>query len=367
MRFLLARHEGHSQRLAALLPDTPDPENMTVSELVLRYVEIRSSYVADGGVTLKSSVKTILRYFGDRLMREVTCEDLDGYIESLLADNYSPLTVRNQICTVSAALKMAATRGWRGPAPRPALPQVVCRPTRALAPDEAQTLYRAVDNAECARFIAIALATGARAGAIRDLTWDRVDVSRRLIDFRTAMSRATRRKSRPVVPVTDELLTIIGARTPGLVGRVIDMTTQHIARLIRKAALDAGLGDGISPHTLRRTAATTVVRSLSIVDAQRMLGHNMPDVTANHYIKLTVDDLRHAIDVNAPLISSLAELHPTHQAANDRRTDYALHITDKATGSIVEELAGRMGLSGPEAIRLACSAALSCLAAPQPI
>lgn len=365
MRFLIARHEGHSQRLAALLPDVPDPQSMTVSELVLRYVEIRSSYVADGGITLKSSTKSILRHLGDRLMREVTCADLDDYIGSLLAQGYSALTVRNQICIVSAALKMAANKGWRGPAPKPALPPVVSRPTRALTADEAQTLYRAVDNAACARFVAIALATGARASAIRDLTWDRVDVQRRMIDFRTAMHRATRRKSRPVVPVTDELLTIIGARAPGLVGRVIDMSTQHVARLIRKAALNAGLGEGISPHTLRRTAATTVVRSLSIADAQRMLGHSMPDVTESRYVKLNVSDLRRAIDVNAPLIRTLAELHPTHPAANESRTDYTFHITDKATGSLVEELARRMKLSGPEAIRLACSAALSCLVAPQ--
>ena len=359
MRYVIGRYEEHSRRLAALFTPPADPASMTVEELVRRYFEIRASYAADGGRALRSTTKTVLRHFGHRLMREISDADLNDYIGMRLAQNYSPITVRTEVGVIRAALKIAATRGWREEAPGPLLPSITHKETRALTPEEAQALYRAIDHPACARFVAIALATGARASAITDLTWDRVDVVRRTIDFRAPIVRASRRKGRPIVAVTDELLTLIGARVPGLIGRVIDYTPQHIGRLIRKAALDAGLGAGVSPHTLRRTVATTLVKTRSVTDAQKLLGHRVPSVTEGYYVKLNHDDLRRAIEVNAPLISVLAHLHPGPGA--QRSTDYAVHITDKTTGSIVEQLAGRMGLSPPEALRLACSAALSCL------
>lgn len=44
-------------------------------------------------------------------------------------------------------------------------------------------------------FILLGLYTGAKSGAILDLTWDRVDMERRLIDYRTA-GRISEEKAR---------------------------------------------------------------------------------------------------------------------------------------------------------------------------
>lgn len=54
-------------------------------------------------------------------------------------------------------------------------------------------------------FVRIALYTGARSGAILDLTWDRVDFANKLIYFKNP-DRIVRNKRRATVPIEGALL-----------------------------------------------------------------------------------------------------------------------------------------------------------------
>src|SRR5471030_1620150 len=74
-------------------------------------------------------------------------------------------------------------------------------------------LYRAVRRKKhryLNLFIRIGLATGARHGAILDLTWDRVDFKTGIIDFRDPELEETK-KRRPHAPVNDRLLRLLRA------------------------------------------------------------------------------------------------------------------------------------------------------------
>ena len=357
----MSRKHARTGRLKEPKLEPDDLETMTVAELVTLYAEERSSYAADSGRTIRSTMKAIVSYFHAKPMRQMTTADLEAFMSMRLEAGASPATVRGQANIILAALRLAIGQGWRQAFVKPVLPRVPAYEGRALTPEEAQALYQAAEHPACARFIAIALATGARSSAITDLTWDRVDVRRRTIDFRAPIFRADRRKNRPIVAVTDELLTIIGARAAGLTGPVIGTSPQYIYCLVRAAARKAGLGNDVTPHALRRTAATTLVRSLSMADAQRMLGHRMPKVTDSHYVKLDTNDLRRAVEANAPLIRALSELDPPFGPVQPSRSPFVLHITDKDTDRAIRGLAQHTGWPAREVLRLACVELLRCL------
>jgi len=158
-------------------------------------------------------------------------------------------------------------------------------------------------------FIAIGICTGARRQAIVDLTWDRVDLVGLRIDFRQPHPRARRRKGRAVVPIPVKLAEFLSLFRPASgSGLVIGVTGVAIWHRFRKAVIAAGLGPDVTPHILRHTAATEMVRSVPILLASRMLGHSSTRITESFYAHTRSDDLRPAAEA---LGSLLVPMHRT--------------------------------------------------------
>ncbi|MDI9585053.1 MAG: tyrosine-type recombinase/integrase [Acidobacteriota bacterium] len=75
------------------------------------------------------------------------------------------------------------------------------------------------------------------------------------------------------------------------------LSTKCLHRTLERLAEEAGLADRhITPHGLRHTAATLVLRnSGDLVATSRMLGHSSVAVTGDVYCHLTTDDVRRAV------------------------------------------------------------------------
>ena len=93
-------------------------------------------------------------------------------------------TARYELMQVSTALGWAAKRGLIAHRPQIWLPSPPDRKTRHLTRKEFDRFYAEVKADHAKLYVMIGLHTMARPSAILDLTWDRVDFMRRLIDFR---------------------------------------------------------------------------------------------------------------------------------------------------------------------------------------
>jgi integrase len=123
-------------------------------------------------------------------------------------------------------------------------------------------------------FILIALYTGARSGAILELTWDRVDLETRRIDF--GAGRGLKRRS--IVPINDELFDVmVNAFDAANCKWVISHGARRLASIrhgFRMAVADAQLKD-VTPHVLRHTAASWMLQAgVPIEEVAAYLGNS---------------------------------------------------------------------------------------------
>ena len=164
---------------------------------------------------------------------------------------------------------------------------------RWMTREEASALLDACTTPHVRLFTLIALSTGARAAAISDLTWDRVDLERGIIDFGPGHGN----KRRSVVPIggraLDELRDAWRVRTTGHVLEWGGRPAGNVKVAFGKAVTRAGL-ENVTPHILRHTAATWMVMAgVDLEEVARMLGATK-DVVERVYGKHSPDYLRKA-------------------------------------------------------------------------
>ena len=179
------------------------------------------------------------------------------------------------------------------PAHRTSLATSAARPMADA--DEAERLLASAPAFHAKLFLALCLYTAGRSGAIRELTWDRVDLDAGLID----LGYVAGGKNRVVLPVADKLRPLLEeARDMATCPFVIEYGGRPVASLktaTRGAARRASLA-GVTPHILRHSAATWMAMAgVPMEQIGRLLGHRDVRVTWRIYAKYSPDYLRGAI------------------------------------------------------------------------
>jgi integrase len=145
------------------------------------------------------------------------------------------------------------------------------------------------------RFVCIALDTGQRSEAIRQLRWSQVDFQAGIIDFRIKTKAAASRKKQAVVPISARLRPLL---EQAYAERTNDFVVDHpgwINKVFKAFASRAGYG-WVTPHVCRHTAATLMLRAgVEIWEAAGVLG-NSPAVVASVYGHHAPDRLRSALE-----------------------------------------------------------------------
>lgn len=237
-------------------------------------------------------------HFGNHLPEHVTQKATDEYARNR---GGSPATAKTELGLLSTALVYAYRQKW---IERPVafdLPQGGAPRELWITKAEAATLIEAAKSIHVKTFIAIAAYTGARAGAILDLTWDRVGKN---IDFNVP-GRVVTRKRRATVPIADHLAEVLQeAKSAALSPYVVEFAggpVKSIKHGFHNAAVRAGL-KGVTPHTLRHSLATWLamdgVPMRKIADT---LGHSSVSMVERVYAKFAPDYLD---DVMASLNSA---------------------------------------------------------------
>lgn len=227
--------------------------------------------------------KALAGTFKDLAPEHVTAEICRSYASLRLAEGVQAGTVWTELTRLRSALNWAAKRrliDW--PPPYVWVPTKPSSRERVLTDEEVDRLIAGAVMPHVRLFIQLALCTGARSSALLELTWDRVNFELGTIDLRRPepVNPLTKkvRKGRAVVPMNATAKAILSqAKNEALTDHVIEWDGQPIKKIRKgfsEACRRAGL-DGVTPHDLRRTAATWADEAG--IDPQRiarLLGHS---------------------------------------------------------------------------------------------
>ncbi len=299
-------------------------ERLEVELWVARFTEhltVRCS--RDTVATYRRSLRRCLEYLagcGVTRLSEVTAELLEGYRAHLFAQRHprtgQPLGLGSQkayLLAVKAFFRFALREGLvaYNPAARLELPQVRETMPGVLSEAEVLAFLEVPDLAtplgvRDRTLLEILYGTALRNQELCSLTLDQLDLGRHLVRLRRGKGNKGR-----VVPlggeaqawlelylarVRPQLLRASGVQAVflnrwGTAGMQRAALTAIVRRLVRRS----GLGKAVTPHTLRHSCATHMLRrGAGLRQLQTLLGHACLSST-EHYTHVELSDLRRAL------------------------------------------------------------------------
>jgi integrase len=234
---------------------------------------------------LESLWRQIEPHFGYKLGRAITKQDCRDYSAMRKRAGKSNSTVKTELEALRACLRWHY--GKEAPvivAPPPSKPR-----ERYLTKAERDTLLEHIETPHVRLFVIIALTTGARMGAILDLTWDRVNLKHGTIDFNPP-GRDKSNKRRTVVPINSRLREALEeARAGALTDHVIEYGGKPVAS-VKRAISAAARRSGVpcSPHVFRHTAAVWMAEAdVPMEQIAQYLGHTSTRITFATYARFS--------------------------------------------------------------------------------
>lgn len=220
--------------------------------------------------------------FADLTPEHLTADLCRAYAGQRIDAGVQAGTVWTELTRLRSALNWAAKRrliDW--PPPYVWVPTKPAARERVLSDDEVDRLLAGCAMPHVRLFVTLALCTGARSSALLELTWDRVDLEAGTIDLRRPepVNPLTKkvRKGRAIVPMNATARAVLSqAKAEALSDHVIEWDGEPIKKIRRgfeEACRRAGLS-GVTPHDLRRTAATWADEAgIEPARIARLLGH----------------------------------------------------------------------------------------------
>lgn len=273
---------------------------LTVGALLKRYIRERD--MAAGTLTPKGLIAHLEHHFGALDVRALDRYHYADYLV-LHRGKRTEATLSKELMRLNAAVNYAR-RNWRECAdlgPPPAVDTVGASPRMTFwTPEEVQRLVAtAGDGRDFELFLAVALAahTGARFTAIHELTWDRIDLNRRRIDFRTPGKPVTAKRRHDGFPIGNGLawvLRLAERKRDPLFSRRQDQLRDGLAAVVDLCTVADG-----SFHTFRHSWATNALaKGMTIHGVAQALAIT-PAMVVRIYGKADAEQERRAMDLYA--------------------------------------------------------------------
>lgn len=299
----------------------PPPDPTIAAILDARLADLKAAGKARASNTPHYHAKLKSR-FGPLYPRQLAPSLIAEYAKWRAA---TPASLREELLELRTALNFAVRAGWIVKAPYIDVPNKRAPRRRFLSHSQAETLLAAAKPLHLRLFIIIAMTTGARAGAILGLTWDRVDFKRGRIDF-TDPALAETKKRRTVAPIQVPVAAALrDARIFAMSDHVIEYMGKPVASIRtawRKAATEAGVS-WACPHVLKHSVISWLAEAGVTVDRIADLTATSRETVLRIYRKFSPEYLRPEAELlsNAPgLANELAKLGIDFAIAQERKT-----------------------------------------------
>lgn len=294
-RFRLdAKDAGEAHRVApGIHADLTRPKGKTVSDLWQAYTQDKAGRAVIG--TMVHTWKALRDRFGTMDGEAITIGDCRAHIAARRATGIKDGTLLTELGHLRMVLKWAERHKLIDRAPaieRPPMP----KPKEGyLTKTQGRALIDGAVMPHVRLYIILALSTGARNAALLDLTWDRCDFERGMIDLRNPSISAPH-KGRAQVPMTRTMrAALLSARPGAMSDYVIEWAGKKVVsakRGLHRAAKRAGL-DHVSPHMLRHSAAVHMAEAgRPMSEIAQYLGHSNTRITEQVYARYSPDYLR---------------------------------------------------------------------------
>jgi len=144
--------------------------------------------------------------------------------------------------------------------------------------------------------------TGMRANELLTLTWQNIDLDKKLIFIRNSESFTTKTGKERVLPINNKAFQIINRQPSRFKGRLlfakngVKINVDYVSKRFKKALRDTELDGSIHLHSLRHSYASNLInKDESIYNVSKLLGHARVSTT-ERYAHVKLDQLRQATD-----------------------------------------------------------------------
>lgn len=266
-----------------------DPARVFIADALTLYNEGHAvNLIGDGPKTAAYATTALLGFWAGKTcstISKMTCED---YAKHRRAASIKDGTIRRELTVLSAALNYAVEEKKLTAAAAVTMPDPPPGRERWLTRNEAARLLAAAlgfyvvacdrftrkptlirrrlqwRSIQTARFILIALYTGTRHGAAASLRWGVnsesgwIDLEQGVL-YRRAEGERKSNKRKPPARLNARMLAHMRRARARTIQGPVEYAGEVVAEIdtgFNRARLIAGLGDDVTPHTLRHTAAT---------------------------------------------------------------------------------------------------------------
>ena len=287
------------QEAPGVVHELTKPRDSTIATLWAAYIAEHEgrAIVANMPFTWKA----LAPRFGTMPADAITPADCRAHIAARRRQGIKDGTIATELGRLRMVLHWAQKQRLITYAPAIVRPSPPKRKELHLTREQCRDLIEAAALPHIRLFIILALATGARDAALRELTWDRVDFERGLIDLRNPeISRP--HKGRAIVPMNRTArAALLTARTGALSDYVIEWAGRSVGsvkRSLKAAARAAGIAVPVSPHLFRHSAAVHMAEAgIGMEVIAQYLGHEDVSTTREIYARYSPTYLRAAAEV----------------------------------------------------------------------
>ena len=279
------------------MTDATAEKGLSYDDTVREFLSYLKDYRSFSALTVRAygtDMRMLREFLRHRLGRvpsptEITREMIVQFGVSLRKP--APLTLRRKYACISSFFGFLQDMGYAhtNPARRLPLPRVSEYVPVFLSEETAQQLIAAADTPWTKAMVVLLLSTGIRRSEAVGITLDDLNLEKRQL-----LIRGKGDKER-VVPLTDQSVEAIQAYLPHRTKTqsrhlFVSAWKGHpihgrcINRMLKIVIQKAGLaGQGITPHKLRHTFATHLIRNgVDIRTVQELMGHSELETTAKY-------------------------------------------------------------------------------------
>jgi len=271
----------------------------------------------------KQALEHFKRFIGNKLLSEISPEDIDDYKVLRQKAGRKPATVNRELSVIKSLFNYA----WRSkkyfgrnPVSLAGILEANNLMERILTPEEESRLLE-VSEGYLKDIIIIALNTGMRQGEILGLKWDWIDFEKNFISIPQTNTKSKKERK---VPINSVLKTLLLERKLAVGNtkyvfpspRGVEKNLAWVKRSFKTACKKAGI-ENLRFHDLRHTAATRLVDAgIPLHAIAKLLGHSTVRVTERY--SHPEESVKEAVEILGNFNKKCSNFRSNERLGNDQ-------------------------------------------------